>query len=440
MGRRLYFYLSGWLASLLAAFGAGYWMTSTPTRTADESVMKPGAVLQEDWELTGSKESFEGMDSEELQAPVVVDSLGSETNSLQAVLAGAGAPLVWEQASLEAGLLSSEEARSWVEALLETPQGPRRDDLLLTLLGRVALKDPQVAMALASQITSVTSEEQARRRILEVWGGHDPAAAQMWLEENSVGLPGRVRSERLEAWIEGYARSNPSAAFAYASALPEGSSLETRLKRELVEEVISSQVANGDLEQVEIWLQTLPEGPVRREALEEFYSEWAEQDPVQASEHFLQNRSGDSERVAAGIVRNWAESDPEAASDFVAALDTSDPAFEVAVSSLIERWSRYDLEGPAEWLNELPPSPEIDRAVAVYSVRASREDPAGAMSWAESIATEQTRNRVMQRVASSWQETDPSGLETYLQQSGLDESTANRLREGSNGNDRRFRN
>jgi hypothetical protein len=119
-------------------------------------------------------------------------------------------------------------------------------------------------------------------------------------------------------------------------------------------------------------------------------------------------------------------------------MEANDPAYQVAISSLIERWSRYDLEGPAEWLNQLPPSEEIDRAVAVYSVRASEEDPAGAMSWAASIASETTRSRVMQRVAASWNETDPQGLENYIVANELDEATANQLREARGGRGRRF--
>ena len=119
-------------------------------------------------------------------------------------------------------------------------------------------------------------------------------------------------------------------------------------------------------------------------------------------------------------------------------MDASDPAYQVAISSLIERWSNYDLEGPAQWLNELPPSPEINRAVAVYSVRASAEDPEGAMSWAASIESEDTRGRVMQRVAAEWKESDPEGLEGYIVENDLDEGTATELRNARSGG-RRWR-
>jgi len=55
------------------------------------------------------------------------------------------------------------------------------------------------------------------------------------------------------------------------------------------------------------------------------------------------------------------------------------------------------------------------------------------MTWAASIASEQTRARVMQRVAANWKETDPQGLETYIVENQLDEETATQLREARQG-------
>ena len=422
-----------WLGTVGLSFATGYWVTGFTDRAieAPSANKNTGAGEKQrsaNWEDPTEANIFDGLEN----------GLSTQAGEFSQLSSGPSGPLEqlslpsdWRRAELQAELLSPEEAIEWAEAVLTLPAGPNRDRLLSVILKRMALTQPVAAMGLVDRIGSVSTGESARLGILESWGKTNPGAALSWLESNRGSIPGRLQSNRFEAWINGYAEANPSEAFTYVTALPESSQAEMYRKRRLVESVIASQVESGQIKEALNSLKTLPDGRVRQEAMEEFYSEWAEIDPAGAASHFLESREEGSERVAAGMVRAWAEIDPQAASEFVSSLETTDPAFEVAISSLIERWSRFDLEGPAQWLNELPPSPEIDRAVSVFSVRASREDPAGAMSWAESISAENTRSRVMQRVAGSWKASDPAGLEAYLQQSELDEETRNSMRNAS---------
>ncbi len=349
-------------------------------------------------------------------------------SNLARVANGSDAASDWDAASREAGLLPEEDARIWFEALMNLPPGRRRDALAAHLLVRIGGSDPVGALALSEGIGHAGSRESARRRIVENWAATDPAAALAWIESSDNMIPGRLSMERYESWIEGYARTDPSGAKAYVLALPEDGRADLFKKREMMERIIETQMEAGRIPAALASLEGLPDGAVREEALEELYSGWADEDPVAASEHFLANRERFGDRGVAGLVRSWAESDPGAAAGFVEGLGVGDPSFEVAVSSLIERWSRYDLEAPAQWLNELPAAPEVDRAVALYSMRASAEDPEGAMTWAESISSADTRMRVMRRVAGNWGEVDPEGLETYLQSSDFDEETREQLR------------
>ncbi|MBC2601471.1 hypothetical protein [Puniceicoccus vermicola] len=418
--------VSLWVATVAAAFTAGQRMTDSSSRAEadDESSIQavgadskaPTNTVGREIDLASGLQPIEG-------------EIGGNEPLLSQVLKGSRDSEDLRSATLEAELLGPEDARYWAESYLRMPPDPGRNRLLSVLLGSLAESAPLEALQMAQGIGSVSASEQARRRILESWARRDPQAALTWLEENRGSIPGRMHSGRLESWMEGYAETDPGGAFAYVVGMSEQSNSDRWLKRRLIESVVEAQVAGDQLEEALASLQSLPQGLLRSEALQEFYSEWAKQDPAGAAEHFLSNREEGSERAAAGLIREWASSDPESAAGFVSTLEATDPAYQVAISSLIERWSRYDLEGPAQWLNELPPSEGIDRAVAVFSVRASEEDPEGAMTWAASIASEQTRSRVMQRVAANWKETDPDGLEEFIESSEFDEETAKQLRE-----------
>jgi predicted phosphoadenosine phosphosulfate sulfurtransferase len=60
-------------------------------------------------------------------------------------------------------------------------------------------------------------------------------------------------------------------------------------------------------------------------------------------------------------------------------LPEGDPAIANSSAEIIREWTCYDLNAPAEWLNTLPASPELDRAVASYAFRVVEEDPENAM-------------------------------------------------------------
>ena len=115
----------------------------------------------------------------------------------------------------------------------------------------------------------------------------------------------------------------------------------------------------------------------------------------------------------------YGAADPAAAAAWLSSLNVDDPAIARASSSVIREWTRYDLAASADWLNSLPASPELDRAVISYTFRAAEEDPETAMSWASSIEDDGRRTWMMERVASTWKEQDAETFKNYLDKSEL---------------------
>jgi len=312
--------------------------------------------------------------------------------------------------------LSPEQLEALVAQAMALPDSdPKRRRSIESLLARLAETSPLRALELADQIGALRATEDARERILEVWASNDPLAALRWSEEGLSQLPISSRHDQMQALLRGYASHDPAAAFDYVAALEEGTRIDSRIKSSLMEEVIEVQIREGGLVEARGSIQALPEGRLKQEMMREMVDEWAGFDPVGAAEYVASLGADATPDLKTTIASEWAESDPAAAAKWLDSFPPDDPALPRATAEVIREWTRYDLDAPAEWLNTLPASEDLDRAVASYTYRAAQEDPAGAMSWAESIVDERLRSRMMESVAVSWKETDPGGFTTYLE-------------------------
>lgn len=330
--------------------------------------------------------------------------------------------------------LSETETRQLLEAALAMPTSdPQRSRTVISLLARLAETNPQAAIQMAEEIGAVGEVLRARERILEVWAGNAPLDALAWIDQESASFPLSTQHSHLQAALRGYAGSDPEAAFQYAAGLDESTRLAQRLKSNLMEEVIETQIENGGLEDARIAVEQMSEGRLKSELLREVVDEWASFDPVAAASYVSSLGDNASSRLKASLVSEWAENDPQAAAAWLGSLPEDDPAIPYATAGIIREWTRYDMAAPADWLNSLPASEDLDRAVASYTYRAAQEDPENAMTWAESIVSERLRGRMMENVAGNWRELDPAAFESYLETAPLsvEQKTTLQQAEGS---------
>lgn len=324
--------------------------------------------------------------------------------------------------------VSIEELRSTIAAALANPElTPKSEENLKAMLVQLAQSNPQEALELASQITSLRAQESARVAILETWARTDPMAALSWAESALQDETASVRSAQLEAIYRGYAMENPQAALQLASQLATNTSAERRYKSRIMSEIIETQIRNGDLEGAKLTIEQMEDGDIKTDLAREMVSEWARYDPAAAAEYVNSLGPDVDARIKSTLIDRWAESDPAAAAAWLSTLPEDDPSISRAASDLVREWARYDLTASAEWLNSLPASPELDRAVASYTFRAAQEDPASAMTWAESVTNERMQGYLTQRVAAEWKETDPEAFQAYLDNSDYSEEEKTKL-------------
>lgn len=336
--------------------------------------------------------------------------------------------------------LSEEDQRALLAEAFALPTNDyRRARMLRTLLSQLAETAPHDALAIAEEIGSLRETERARIAILEVWAKNDPVAALAWAKVELANAPLRSQSGQLLAIYRGYAATNPQAAFADALAMSTANNGEQRIQSSALEAIIERQIENGGLLEAKLQVESLEEGGMKNRLLSELVDEWASFDPTGAAAYVDSLSAEVAASLAPRLAGEWAENDPEGAAAWLSAQELDENSLSRASTAIIREWTRYDLAASAEWLNSQPSSPALDRAVMSYTYRAAQEDPASAMTWAESIDNNWMRTRMMQHVAANWKEEDQESFQSFIDSSEFDEDQKKQLQEGRSFRGRRWR-
>ncbi len=398
----LFLTLGVWFASLALAFFIGRALTSTGASTQQTA-------------------------SEALAGPQILEAIRiapAQADTLETSVTAGEAVATLDQLSNQ----SSEMTRQLLNAAFAVPiSDPGRSEAINQLLEQLAASDPLAALEFTESIASLRDAERARNNILEVWASNEPMAALAWADTALADAPYNLRNSQMEAIIRGFAETNPKGAFNYANAMSENNSSNLRLKNRLLSEVIETQIRGGGLDGAYATIAQMVDGRSKDNLQRELVDEWAAFDPVSAAAYVQGLGSDATTGMKTALIGEWAESDPSAAAAWLNNLSAEDPAYQHATAQITREWTRYDLTASSEWLNSLPPSPELDRAVATYTYRAAQEDPPTAMSWAESISNANIRNRMMQQVAANWKNDDPKSFTSYLDNSELNEKEREQL-------------
>ncbi len=409
-------------ASWAVTVGAAYWLGSafsSEESAGSASATLPGITPKKSGSApaTNRYESLTSSGAEDVANPL------SSFESLNAK----STPEAIAEAEEAMKQLHPWEAEQALEALRQAPPSQQRDRMMVELLELWAQQNPTDALAYVDNLQSLRLRDRATEDILETWGKTDASAAMSWLNENSSDLPQRILNDRILAVIEGYAEADPEGAFNYTTSLPTDTSMQRRLRQRALRESVQQLVEHNQVNTAMSLISNLTDSNEQQDVFGELIGEWAEYDPVAASKYLDQLGPEVASDARRELIRSWADYDPVAAAEWLSKLPPDTEETGQLVSDLVGRWTQYDLDASAEWLNQIPPTPEIDRAVAIYTFRSAQEDPATAMSWAESVTRDDMRQRLMERVASEWKQQDPDAFQTYLSEAELTEEQKTQL-------------
>lgn len=317
----------------------------------------------------------------------------------------------------------------------------RRSRMLRDLLGELAKTAPLDALAMADTVGSLRDAQRARENVLEVWAGNDPAAALAWAETALADEPLRSRTSQMLAIFRGYAENNPQAAFSSALTMQTDTIAQKRIQTYALQEIIAEQISNGGLLEAKQQVELMEDGSNKTSLMSELVDRWASYDPEGAAEYVQSLGDKASSAVKSRLLGEWAEKDPAAAAAWLNAQDVDERTLRNASTAIIREWTRYDMAASAEWLNAQPASDALDRAVMSYTYRAAQEDPASAMTWAQSIGNNWMRTRMMRHVAGNWKNDNPEAFQEFIENADMndDEKKSLEAAEASTGGGRYWR-
>ncbi|PXA05663.1 hypothetical protein DDZ13_01965 [Coraliomargarita sinensis] len=383
------------------------------------------------WEPDGAEQAeVTSVEAQAVKDAASIEEREAPSKSIGSILEMSQEDL--NEALRQASELNESDQRALLAEAFALPNSDfRRARMIRSLLSDLAETSPTEALALAEEIGSLRETERAREAILEIWAQKDPVAALSWANFNLANEPLRTQSSQLIAIYRGYAQTNPKAAFASALDMPTENRGQERIQNYALEEIIEQQIENGGLLEAKLQVELMEDGAIKDSLISELVDEWASFDPEGAAAYV--DSLGDKVHgsVKARLLGEWAENDPAAAAAWLSSREVDERTLGHASTAIIRQWTRYDMAASAEWLNSQPSSPELDRAVMSYTYRAAQEDPANAMTWAESISNDRMRDRMMQHVAGNWKSDDPEGFQSYIDSAELSEEQKKELQEGA---------
>ncbi len=307
---------------------------------------------------------------------------------------------------------------------------------------------PENATAMLETLRTNRAGGEQFQLFLYAWGAMDSAGALA----HAGTLEGRDKERFLNSTIPGWASKDPNGAMAWLDTMEEGDA-KNRYRSSLVggladhdigvaTSYVLARAAAGDRQAAQFiqtvageelrkngpaaataWGESLPEGPLKGEALDQIAGTYVQRDPVAAAawaEKFVTADYGP--RVIEEIGQEWAERDPKAAVAWLNGL-ADGPAKSEGTYSALREWTRRDPTAASQYLADLPASPAKDSAVSGFARSLAREDPESAVIWAKTITDEASRVRTLTQAGQAWFRRDPNAATVWLQNSQLPNAT-----------------
>jgi hypothetical protein len=318
--------------------------------------------------------------------------------------------------------LSPEELAAALNGLKGQPANSQRNDLMGALYNAWAERDPQGFLGGLGDITVPRLREGGVDAALKAMAASDPKAALQWIKDNPGTASTSAEQQRFAAAIAGYAATDPAGALAAINALGTASPQDRQMVSAATQALATTLTDQGQYSQAADLFNQLPAGQTRTDAYSQLAQQWAESSPQDAA-NWISTLNGDPALKASAsvqVAKAWAANDPAAAATWAAQQDlqNADPNSTTPngqlLASAIQSWAGYDLDGPGQFLNQLPASPTKDSSVAIFAMSSTSEDPQSAMQWVNTISNDQTRQGATIGVALQWMQQDPASFNAYL--------------------------
>ncbi len=266
-----------------------------------------------------------------------------------------------------------------------------------------AANDPLSALDYAkSSLSAGLARSEAIGIAVNKWAAKDPRAAWLWSEAN---LSGPLQEQAFTDVLIGWTRKNPADAAQWLA--------NTGYSSQPLITAVARTWAEQDLQKSDAWAATLPDKDARKSARTIVASEWANQNPAEAAEHFENAISQpDGAAIAITLTDIWATTDPAAASVWVAKMPAG-PIKDEAAATLAIVWAASDINASVAWSEALGDEAMRRKVVTHIGTTWGAIDPDAALDWLQSLPGP-LASQGISGAFNSWAATDAAGLRVVV--------------------------
>ena len=221
----------------------------------------------------------------------------------------------------------------------------------------------------------------------------------------------KVSKEPEPVWLAPEAEVKKVSAADVAGAAAIGS---PRQRDRALEDVL----AKASLEEVKKaleWANALPDGPMKKAALEKILKRWGELDGPGATAYALQTyqETGNANLLREAMA-GWASKDAQAALNQLASLGLSDGLMGDIRGDMLEQWADLNPAAAAAYASANRNPDSWRGLVGTVADEWSKRDPQAAASWAASLDAGRDKRGAIYTAISNWADADLNGAAAYV--------------------------
>ena len=343
-------------------------------------------------------------------------TLPEAERSLREMIEGTRSPQRWRSIERVCSLLPPEDMPAALRMVDRVLRGqPEWDEVLTSMAARWAHADPQRAMSSVEDLKG-SLRAPVTLGIVRALAGADPALAREFL--NTLP-PSILRDRAASCLVEAWAAHDLAAAVGWAKELPEG-----RMKKWAIEGAIDPW-CRSDPRGAATYFEGFPAGS-NQYVLGHVASIWAATDPAAASAWAtgLSPRPVRS-KVLLGVISTWARNDPEAASSFLSSLGSGLLADDraSALARIAGALAESDIERAVSWFQELPPEIVPDDAAFVICMALTDVSPEAAADFVAALPRGDARSHAVADVATELAHGDIGEALAWIEGLGAEEKS-----------------
>jgi hypothetical protein len=298
-------------------------------------------------------------------------------------------------------------------ALSATPTNLAEEDERQRLIEEWAATEPRAALEFIRTQMQGDRQAQALAAVLAIWGKNNPDESWSWVRaemptathhfDTLLEVFGRHSTETAARYAAEFAKAHPEAAvevhlaamlgithrgdFEGARAMIANNPALTDEARANLSNFLAGQWSRYAPQDAAKWVMTLPEGPVREQAL-------------------------------VGLSESWSERDPARATAFAVELPAG-PTRALALRQAVAKWVMTDAAAARAWVVDTKRHDDFDQAVSSIATDPNlyNRQPGRALNWAATIFDDQLREQSMSAILHNWYPVDPAGATAFIQSS-----------------------